>query len=110
MGGGSSPQAKGVRYEKEVVDWLTAHGLPATKISMMYQDGADIAAFNGRHIEARRRAANYESINQIIVELDGDASLYFTRLDGETDHVVVLYASTLLDLLDEADNGELWPE
>ena len=100
---GKHSRNKGRRYENEVVGWLRANSHPATRISAMYQPGPDVKAFDSRFIECRRRAANYQSLNTIKAELAGDASLYFTRLDGEPgDHLVVLWASTLMDLLDES--------
>jgi len=100
--GGNYARRRGASYENEVVGWLRANGQPATKISSMYKTGPDLQAFDGRFVECRRRKGTYESVNKIVEELDGDASLYFTRLDGNNgDHVVVLYASTLLDLIGE---------
>jgi len=101
---GKHSRNKGRRYENEVVGWLNANGFPAKRVSAMYQPGPDIEAFDGRFIECRVRASNYQSLNTAVKELDGDASLYFTRLDHETGaHLVVLWASTLLDMLDDKD-------
>ena len=102
---GRHSREKGRRYENEIVGWLNAHGHLAKRISAMYQPGPDIQAFDGRFIEARIRKDKYESINKAVQELDGDASLYFTRLDGKPeDHIVVMWASTLLDLIDEGQS------
>ena len=102
---GKHSRDKGRRYENEVVGWLNAQGHPTTRISAMYQTGPDIQ-LSDLYIECRRRATNYQSLNTIVKELDGDASLYFTRLDNSTgDHLVVLWASTLIDMLEEATDG-----
>ena len=99
---GRHSRDKGRRYENEVVGWLTAHGFPAARISEMYKPGPDIIALDDRYIEARRKASNYQSLAAIEKELEGDADLYFTRLDHRPgDHLVVLWATTLLDLIDE---------
>lgn len=101
---GKHSRDKGRRYENEVVGWLNAHGHRANRVSAMYQSGPDIRihSLDGRYAECRIRKANYESLNQAVIALDGDASLYFTRMDHQTgDHLVVLWATTLLDLINE---------
>lgn len=103
---GKHSRDKGRRYENEVVGWLMAHGFNAKRISAMYQTGPDIEAFGGRYIECRLHET-FESMNVIMSELDSDASLYFTRPEGQRgDHLVILWASTLLDLIDERHSDD----
>ena len=95
---------KGARGENELVGYLRAHGHPAEKISAMYQPGADVETFNKRLVEVKRRS---KPPSQVIEKWLSDVNLVAYRTDrGEW--TIVLRLTELLDLLDEADNGELW--
>ena len=103
---GKSQRIKGARGENELVGYLRAHGHPAEKISAMYQPGADVVTFNGRTVEVKRRA---KPPSAVIEKWLSDVNLVAYRADrGEW--IVVVRLSEMLDLLEEADNGELWPE
>ena len=71
----------------------------------MYRPGPDVEAFNQRQVEIKRRA-NVPSV--MIEQWLQDVNLVAYRVDrGEW--TVVIRLTELLDLLEEADNGELWP-
>ena len=93
---GKPSRDKGAAYERKV-----AVLMGATKVSGYYLPGPDLT-FRGRYVECRKRGkgTGYQSMNQIVHELDGDASLYVTALDYGDDFVV-LRLTDLLDLIDE---------
>ena len=90
----NSQRRKGADYER-----LVAKVMGATKISGMYLPGPDLR-WREVYVECRRRKDTYQSMNTIVRELDGDASLYVTALD-RGDSFVVMRLDTLLDLIDE---------
>ena len=103
---GASQRNKGRRGENELVGYLAAHQFPAKRISESGSPGPDIEAFNGRMVEVKRRA-NPPSL-QIEAWLQ-DVNLVAYRADhGEWR--IVMPLTELLDLLDEADNGQLWED
>jgi hypothetical protein len=71
------------------------------KISGMYLPGPDLK-WRDLYVECRKRGrgTGYQSMNKIVWELDGDASVYVTALDYGDDFVV-MRLTTLLDLLDQ---------
>ena len=101
---GASQRRKGAAGENELVGYLRAHGFEAKKISAMYKEGADVEAFNGRLVEIKRRA---KPPSAVIEKWLSDVNLVAYRAD-RGDWRVVMPLSELLDLLEEADNGELW--
>ena len=102
---GASQRRKGAAGENELVGYLRAHGHKAEKISAMYKEGPDVEAFNGRLWEVKRRA---NAPSQTIKKWMRDVAGTIWREDRE-EWIVALPLTQLLDLLDEADNGELWP-
>ena len=92
---GASERRKGRRAELEAAAILGG----AERISEAGSPGPDLR-WRGRFVEVRRRES-FQSMNQIVGELDGDAALYMTRL-SRGDWFGVLRIDTLLDLLDEA--------
>ncbi len=92
---GASERRKGRRAENEAAALLGG----AERISEAGSSGPDLR-WRGRFVEVRRRES-FQSMNQIVGELDGDASLYMTRTN-RGDWYGVLRIVDLLDLLDEA--------
>ena len=101
---GASQRRKGAGGENELVAYLRAHGHKAEKISAMYQPGADVETFNNRLVEVKRRS---KPPSAVIEQWLTDVNLVAYRADrGEWR--IVMPLTELLDLLEEADNGELW--
>ena len=104
--GGKHSKDKGRRNENAIVGYLRAHGYPDTeRISVLGLPGPDITGFNGRVIEAKIEAT---PPSKKIEDWLKDVAMVIYRFDDEMDYRVVMRLDELLDLLDEADNGELW--
>ena len=101
---GASQRRKGNSGENEFVGYLRAHGHAAEKISAMYKEGPDVQCFNNRYAEIKRRA-NVPSV--LLESWLKDVNLVAYRVDRQ-EWTVVIRLTELLDLLEEADNGELW--
>lgn len=96
---GLHSRRKGRSYELEVRAELMTYA-PAERTSEAGISVPDLRWLE-RYVECRIRSDQYESMAKIQSELDGDASLYVTRLDrGHS--LAVLRLDTLLDLLAEA--------
>ena len=96
---GKAQRDKGRRYELEVRDALASFS-PAQRTSEAGIPVPDIFWMN-RYVECRIRGKQHESLAKAAKELQGDASLYVTRVDrGES--LVVMTLDGFLDLLDDA--------
>lgn len=94
---GKRSRRKGRQGENEIVKLL---GDDAKRVSEAGSPGPDVW-WNGHYIEVRRRKEGYESMNVITSELEGEATLYMTRLDRKPWYVTLKLA-VLQDMLDEA--------
>ena len=102
---GAHSRRKGRTGENELVGYLRANGHAAKRVSEAGSPGPDIEAFNHRLLEVKRRS-NVPS--QTIEKWLSDVNLVAYRADNQ-EWTIVCRLSELLDLLEEADNGELWP-
>ena len=103
--GGAHSRRKGRTGENELVGYLNAHNYPARRISEGGMPGPDITAFNGRLVEVKRRAR----VPSVVIEgWLRDVNMAAYRADGG-EWTVVIRLTELLDLLDEAEDGDLLP-
>lgn len=89
---------KGRRYELEVRDSLSSFS-PAYRTSEAGMPVPDLFWMD-RYVECRIRGKKHESLAKAHQELQGDASLYVTRVDRE-ESLVVMTLAGFLDLLDD---------
>ena len=94
---GKSQRRKGMRGEREFVEYLETHGFKAEKISAMYRPGADVIAFGGRLIEIKRRA---NPVSQLLTNWLRDVNMVAVRTDYDVWHVWITL-DEMLDLIED---------
>jgi hypothetical protein len=112
VSGGLSPRRKGAGYERDVVAWLRANGLPHVerRIAGMAADRGDITGWPGVVIECKAHKALCLSAwaDQLALEaLEAEASVsaLFVKRVGRgdvADHYVVMRPDVWLSLMRQA--------
>jgi len=99
---GAYERRKGRRGENEFVAKLNFHGYDAERISEAGSPGPDVKAFNGRHIEVKRR----KELPATLKRWMRDVPIAAVREDlGHW--ILCMSMETLLDIIEEYADGEI---